>query len=460
MKKLSIKTRVTLWYTLLMLALAVVSLALLLAVSEYQITASLQDKLRAAASDNLEEISWEESGWDVDDDFRTFEDGIYFILYDQDGNPVYGQLPSGISAAQTPAFADGTVQKIRIQSQRWILLDIYKPSASNEGIWMRGMVCQSEAESGLTVIVSLAALLLPLFVVLAALGGHYITYRAFVPIGEIRKTAEEIAGSRDLSRRIRLDGGKDEIHELADTFDGMLDRIQEAFEREKQFTSDASHELRTPTAVIAAQAEYALRYDGPEGELKERLQTILEQSRRMSGMISQLLMLARADQGRVTLQKERIDLGEMLEIIAEEEQASADEKQIRIHTDCRPGVYMEGDETLLLRCFMNLTENAVTYGKEGGNVWISLWEDADAIRGSVRDDGIGISEENLPRIWERFYQADPMRSASTKGNSGLGLAMVKWIVEAHGGVITAGSRLGEGSDFVFCFPKREKNFPV
>ena len=201
----------------------------------------------------------------------------------------------------------------------------------------------------------------------------------------------------------------------------MLDRIQDSFEREKQFTSDASHELRTPTSVIVTQAEYALRHGNPSEELQERLQIILEQSRKMSGMISQLLMLARADQGRAKLQKESVHLSELVEIIAEEEQERADSRNIRIEMDCQPELYMVGDETMLMRVFINLIENAITYGKDNGHIWIGLSRQEVSegnhvnygshvthgshvargnyvIQGYVKDDGIGIRQEHLSRM--------------------------------------------------------------
>lgn len=249
--------------------------------------------------------------------------------------------------------------------------------------------------------------------------------------------------------------GKDEIYQLADTFDRMLDKIQESFERERRFTSDASHELRTPVSVIVTQAEYGLRHEHPSGNLKEGLEIILKQSRKMSRMISQLLMLARAEQGREKIQKERFDLSEMVETLADEEREKAKRKNISIWTECQPALYLEGDETLLMRCFINLIENAITYGNENGNIWICLFGKENEIHGYIRDDGIGISEEHLPKIWERFYQVDASRAASAEGNSGLGLSMVKWIVGAHGGTITAESQYGKGTVFRFQFGRKE-----
>lgn len=481
-RNLSIKCKVTLWYTLFMTVLTAAILIFLLFLGDQQIVASVRSKLEVVVSDSLDEIDYDdEDGLEIEEDLSFFEDGVYLILYDEQGNHIRGQLPSGLETSQTPAFQNGQVQSVTIQSVKWLFLDVYKPLYGDYGVWVRGVISQSEASSGLSIVLRLFMILLPLFVILVAVGGYYITYQAFRPVAQMRETAEEISGGQDLSRRIHLGEGKDEIHQLADTFDGMLDRIQDSFEREKQFTSDASHELRTPTSVIVTQAEYALRHGNPSEELQERLQIILEQSRKMSGMISQLLMLARADQGRAKLQKESVHLSELVEIIAEEEQERADSRNIRIEMDCQPELYMVGDETMLMRVFINLIENAITYGKDNGHIWIGLSRQEVSegnhvnygsyvnygnpvthgshvargnyvIQGYVKDDGIGIRQEHLPRIWERFYQVDPSRSASSEGNSGLGLAMVKWIVEAHGGSITAESVWEEGTRFSFWFP--------
>lgn len=452
MRGLSIKGRVTLWYTLFMAVLTAIVLFLLVLAGNQQILASVRSRLERAVSDNLKEIEYDkEDGLEIDDDLRTFQDGVYLLLYDEQGNPVYGRLPYDLKASQMPAFQNGKIQEAKLQSVKWVFFDVYKPLQDGQGVWMRGMISQSEAESGLHILLRLFMLFAPLFVAAVAVGGYVIIYRAFAPIEKMRRMADEITDGNDLSRRIRLGSGTDEIYQLADTFDRMLDRIQRAYEREKQFTADASHELRTPVSVISSQAEYALRHGDTVEGLRERMQVILTQSRKISGLLSQLLLLARADQGREKLQKERIHLSELVEIIAEEERERAAARGIQIHTDCQPALYVEGDETMLMRCFINLIENAVAYGKDGGNIWIGLAGENDFVQGYVRDDGIGIREEHLPNIWERFYQADPARSSRAEGSAGLGLSLVKWIVEAHGGSIRAESRYQQGTTFYFSF---------
>lgn len=454
MRRLSIKGRVTLWYTLFMLVLTGIIFVFLFMIGDRQIFVSVQGRLEEAVSRSLDEIEYdddEEGGTEIDDDLTNFQNGVYVTVYDGQGNCIYGQLPYDLQEISISGFENGKIREIRTQSGIWLLFDVYKPLYEEKGVWVRGAMSHSEADAGLTVMLRLLMFVIPVFVLLASVGGYYIICRAFAPIEKIRKTVDEIADGNDLSRRIRLGKGRDEVYRLADTFDRMLERIQEAYEREKQFTSDASHELRTPNAVIAAQAEYVLRHDAAAEEVRDRLQIILDQSRKMSGMLSQLLTLARADRGRTKLQKERIDLSELVEIIVEEERERAAGRNIEIYPACQPQLHIEGDETMLMRCFMNLIENAITYGREGGHIWVSLVAKGEEIQGYVRDDGIGISKEHLPKIWERFYQADSARSNVEGGSSGLGLAMVKWIVEAHGGHITAESKYGEGSVFYFCF---------
>ncbi|MDO5410066.1 MAG: ATP-binding protein [Lachnospiraceae bacterium] len=440
MRRLSIKGKVTLWYSLFMLLLTAVVLALLFSLGDQQIIASVQNNLESVVSENLMEIEYdEEDGLETDEDFNFFQNGVYLLLYDEQGQLLAGKLPYSMKKAQTPMLKNGEIQTETIQSVRWMFFDIYHPLDTDESVWVRGIASQSDAEAGLGILLKLAVIILPVFVLAVAAGGYSITCRAFRPVEKIRKTAEEIAGSHDLSRRIHLKGGKDEISQLAETFDQMLYRLEEAFEREKCFTSDASHELRTPVSVIISQSEYSLRHEESSEEMKESLQVILGQAQKMSELIAQLLMLSRADQGRLKLQKEKINLSELVEVIAEEEKERAAKRRIQILTDIEADLYMEGDETLMMRCFMNLIENAIVYGKDEGHIWIGLKKRGETLCGYVKDDGIGIEPEHLPRIWERFYQADPSRSALKGGNSGLGLSFVKWIVEVHGGTVRAES---------------------
>lgn len=175
----------------------------------------------------------------------------------------------------------------------------------------------------------------------------------------------------------------------------------------------------------------------------------------MAALLSQLLMLARADKGRQPLQQEPVDLSELAEMVAETEAEQAAARQITVETELEPGITVLGDETLLMRLLINLTENAIHYGRPGGWVRLTLHRQGENAVGTVADNGIGIAPENLDKIWLRFWQADPAHSG---GGAGLGLAMVRWIAEAHGGNVTAESTPGAGSTFTFTIPceKSEK----
>ena len=250
----------------------------------------------------------------------------------------------------------------------------------------------------------------------------------------------------------RLKGNRDEITILAETFDSMLEQLQEAFERQKQFTSDVSHELRTPLAVILSQCDELLRNSHLTSEEQAAVHTIQDRTRNLTRLVSQLLFLSRADQKRQTLTLENLDLSLITRSVLEELELFASEKKISLKEEIQDNITLMGDETLLMRLWINLVENAIAYTQEGGRIQVGLFQKEGAITGYVKDNGMGISQEDLPKIWERFYRADSSRTDSS--HSGLGLSMVKWIVQAHGGTIRAESTKGKGSLFVFTLPKK------
>lgn len=187
--------------------------------------------------------------------------------------------------------------------------------------------------------------------------------------------------------------------------------------------------------------------------MEESLEVILKQSRKMSALISQLLLLARADQGNHnTFQFECINMSELTEIVVEELSLMVQENSIEITTNIEEDLFIKADQTLMMRLLMNLLTNAIAYSKASGTVNMQLFRDETNIIGKVSDNGIGISEQHITKIWDRFYRVDAARTSSNIGNTGLGLSMVKWIVELHGGEITVESKLGEGSTFTFKLP--------
>jgi len=295
----------------------------------------------------------------------------------------------------------------------------------------------------------IAAFALPVLVIVAAIGGFIITRRALKPVRKIVETAEEIGRDGNLSRRIDFKGNstsKDEIFSLITTFNKMFDKLQAAFDKEKQFTSDVSHELRTPLAVIISQSDYAK--SDPE-YMEKALGVINREAKRMSGLVNKLLTLSRSDAGRLKLENVPVEFSDMCELVAMQQEPLAEARGQTLTADIEPGLMVMGDDAMLIRVLLNLTENAMKYGKEGGNIKITLTSEGDYAKCSVADDGIGIAEENIERIWERFYRVD---SSRTEEGSGLGLSMVEALVKAHGGHVDVKSVLGEGSVFSVYLP--------
>ncbi|MGN0307168.1 MAG: sensor histidine kinase [Lachnospiraceae bacterium] len=452
MKKLSIKFKITLWYTIFMTLLVVLTLGLLLSVSNTRVLSSTENRLKNTVIKSFREIRYRNNMLEFQDDFNSLGigEGIYLSVYDVHGNFLYGRLPSYYNGTSS-LIMDELQQEYDFYTQ-WYLYDYYMELEGYGPLWVRGITSQTSTERMMVTLLRISLVIFPFFLLGILIGGYLIIRRALAPLDKVTDTAFAISQGTDLTQRIQLDAGKDEVHRLAHTFDHMMDRLQAAFEREKQFTSDVSHELRTPTAVILSQCDYALLADTSLEERIECLKSIRNQGKKMSGLISQLLTLARADSERLALHKEEVNLSQLAEVICEEQQERASLREITIKHTLQPNLILSADETMMMRFFINLINNAITYGKAGGHILLTLSAGKGCIEGSIQDDGIGIAPEHLPHIWERFYQADSSRTSGDSQGAGLGLPMVQWIVKAHGGSIRVESEPGVGTCFYFSFP--------
>ncbi|MCD7769402.1 MAG: HAMP domain-containing histidine kinase [Oscillospiraceae bacterium] len=315
-----------------------------------------------------------------------------------------------------------------------------------DGVWLMGLLSADTVNT----VGPMTFVALPLLVLLAALGGWFMAKKALDPMREIDASAREISGGEDLSRRIDVGRGQDEIHKLAGTINGMLDRLERSFQAERQFTSDASHELRTPTAVILAECELAEKTAEEKEDFLQSLSVIERQGRKMSALIGTLLAYTRREQGTEKLQIERIDLSELTEAICQE-QPRVNRQDITLRAHIQPGVFVRADSGLIMSLIQNLVTNAYKYGRAGGHIWVTLSVKEGIAFLSVKDDGIGISKEDQAKVWNRFYQADPSRE-NQDGSLGLGLSMAQQIARLHGGRIELTSQEGRGSEFVFSMP--------
>lgn len=452
MTKLSIKAKVTLWYALLMIAVIGLVLAVIFYVGNTVLTSSIESRLFEVVEDSLQEIGYDEGDFEVEEENWMIEEGVYLSFYTTDGHFIDGNTAPNFT--YNVAFSAGEIQTVSIAGRRWAVYDrlIYIDGYGNA--WIRGIASFSEAESTIQTMVNVSLIILPFMVIMAIVGGYFITRKAFSPVRKITDSAESITDGNELSRRINLGEGKDEIYTLANTFDRMFDRLENSFESEKQFTSDVSHELRTPIAVIISQCEYALESAESEQELLGALKVIMGQSQKMSRLIAQLLFLSRSDRKTQPLTIEEVNMSALTEVVIEEQKILADKKNITIHQEIEPDLILQADETMIMSMLINLITNAIKYGKQDGYVFVQLRETGNQIEGVIRDNGIGISESDQGKIWTRFYQVDTARTSEKEGGIGLGLAMVKWIIESHKGTISLESALAKGSTFTFSLPKK------
>jgi heavy metal sensor kinase len=295
-------------------------------------------------------------------------------------------------------------------------------------------------------------LVIPLGLVLATLGGYWLSGRALAPVAQITADARRITAA-NLSDRLAVPTAHDELRELSETLNAMLGRIDRSVSQLRQFTADASHELRAPMALIYTAAEFSLRRERPREELVDALEKILRESRHTTSLIDSLLLLARADSGEDGSQLlVSINLSALCQDAADRAVELGSAKGISVSTDLGSrSIVVDGDETALRRLLLILVDNAVKYTPAGGTVNVQLALDANTAVIRISDTGIGIAGEDLPHVFDRFWRADKVRSRSM-GGTGLGLAIARWIVTRHGGAIVVSSEVGRGSIFTVTLP--------
>lgn len=443
-KPTSIKTRITIWYTSLMFVLIVVMLSLVGGLS-YQLSIdSVEKDVVLQVTQVTEKLSKRQP--DVFEIVEGKEEFKNVSIYEMDGKYIAGQYNYDI--VNIP-FEEGIPRRESIDGKDYIVYDTRTPGPPGirGGFWIRGVESVSSTMLlGRSAIV-IMLILIPLILLLTALGGYYITKKAFGPINNIVKTANDISHQKDIKQRIEIspDSKEDELHHLSVTLNKMLDKIENLIIQEKQFTSDASHELRTPISVILAQGEYLLDIAKDEKE-KELAQTIVDKSKQVSKLVSRLLLLARIDQNRQKFNKEKVDIGVIIDVAIDSMKELAAKKEILLFSNVTEGTIVDADESLLLSAITNLISNGIKYGKESGRVLVSASRFGDRTEIVVADNGMGISEEHIDKVWTRFYRVDDVRN-DEYGSSGLGLSMVKSIIELHGGEITVKSEIGKGTEF-------------
>jgi heavy metal sensor kinase len=294
----------------------------------------------------------------------------------------------------------------------------------------------------------------PLLLLVASAGGYWLSRKAVAPVGEIARAAQSIS-EHELSKRLPVPQTGDELQSLSETLNEMFGRLESAFKRVTQFTADASHELRTPIALMRTRTEVALRKPRTEGEYKETIVRIHQELERTSALIENLMTLARADSGSEPLQVAPTNLNDILLEISEPARLLAEGESIQYDQRLpESALWVSGNAPSLRRLFLILIDNAVKYTPREGRISVVLDASDSAAVTEIRDTGVGISPTDLPHIFERFYRADESRSRES-GGTGLGLSIAKWIAEAHHGSISVASTVGEGSAFRVHIPLSE-----
>src|SRR5262247_3101846 len=291
---------------------------------------------------------------------------------------------------------------------------------------------------------------MPVALVVSLAGGWFMAGRALRPVDAITLAAQRIAGG-DLTQRLTVPASADEIGRLTNTFNNMIAKLETSFRQIRQFSSDASHELRTPLTVMKGETELALRRPREAADYTVVLESNLEEIDRMTRIVDELLFLSRADMGEVKMERLPVKLESLLEDIHRQASLLGQERDVQVVLGLTTPAIVLGDELRLRELLLNLVENAIKYSHPGGKVEITLLTEGQQARVSVTDQGIGISDEDQKRIFDRFFRTDEAR-AHTKKGTGLGLAICAWIADAHKGKITVVSAPGQGSTFTVILP--------
>lgn len=444
---MSIKSRITLFFALMMLVIEALVLTFIMIINGNVVTNDPEHRLVQVMESNLNRVTFTDQEFQFDR-VKYYTKGVYSALYDEEQNPVRGALPAEFTADEP--LTDHSLRLVPCGEQDFYVYDMHLDMFVG-GVWLRGVIdAEPTGGSFMTTIIAVAWSVLPVLLILSILGGYLIAGQALKPIKAVTEAANAISDGQDLKARIGATGGRDEVSQLAASFDNMFDRLEASFEAEQQFTSDASHELRTPTTVILAECSYAQKNAKTPEDYQASLDVIQRQAEKMSTLVKSLLEITRLDQGTQKVNLEYADLSDLVHVVCEE-QAIVARKGIRLQTDIQPELYAEIDVFLISRMLQNLIDNAFKFGKENGFVRVTLHRSGAGARLTVEDNGIGISEEDQSRIFQRFYQAEDSRRSQS--GLGLGLSMVRQIVQLHGGTIAVRSTEGKGTVFTVTLPE-------
>ena len=457
--RIPIRVRLTLWYVLLFTVTFTVFAAYLIFRFQYSLRSAIDASLQITVSNTIASLDKE--------DYRD-TNRLTFNLAGQSqvGTPGFvmrllsaqSEVWDSTSDAPTisvwgPAKAGYTTQMWPENEEEWRVFSQPILDSTGETIgWVQAAQSLRPVNETVEDLRAQLFLGIPLILLFAGFGGYFLANRALRPIQQITNTAQEIT-AQDLSRRLAYRGPIDEIGTLAQTFDQMLERLQSSFERERRFTGDAAHELRTPLTVLKGQIEVTLNRKRNPAQYEKKLHELSAQVERLIHLSNGLLFLSRSDQHQLSFEPADTNLREWLEVLIEQFQPLAREKELKINTNIPEGLSAFGDSDHLIRLFMNLLENALKYTPAGGQITVTAVKKPGEAQIIIHNTGPDIPREHLQHLFDRFYRVDADRSSQT-GGTGLGLAIAREIARLHGGDIEVQSEPGQGVIISVRLPAR------
>jgi two-component system OmpR family sensor kinase len=442
----SLRARLLLWYTLILAVVIATFAGTVCYLFWRSLVADIDAGLRTSAAELVEGLRPTASG-DFDlvlpTEYRqspgaTAPALAYYAVWNREGELV-DRTPGDVDIPKPAGPGIGTRDRRR---------ELTVTGASDALVLVGRDLADTERDvlafAGMAAAGGVAALILSL------LGGWFLVGRALAPVTRISQAAAAMTAG-DFAARIAVERTENELEQVALALNQAFDRLHLAVENERRFTADASHELRTPLATISAEIEWALSRERSTEEYRRCLDTAQRAASRMRQVVERLLTLARADSAEMLLQRAPVGLAPVVSDALGIVQPLAEQKRVSIDTRLGAATVV-GDRDRLTDLVTNLCSNAIQYNRVGGQVSVEVWPDGDEACLRVRDTGNGISADDLPRVFDRFYRADKARTAHS-GGAGLGLAIAKWIVEAHGGRITCHSTLGQGTEILVHLPR-------
>ncbi len=456
---MSIRVRLTLWYVLLLaVILAVFSLGMYVAL-RHILYSNLDESLESNAAAFLDVIQYDENKPTLAIRFPSDvprEEEQFVRVFDTSGGLMFdsssgiGGVPIDRGVIDAALVGKSTIHRVTVAGDQFRVKTLpVTRDGQIRGVMEVGLASDdlSDTLARFLLIVSIAY---PLALGLASLGGVFLAGRALSPVDKVTRLARRIS-AEDLGQRLDLQLPDDEVGRLARTFDEMIARLDDAFRRQREFTADASHELRTPLTIMKGQIDVSLQQErGPEA-YRQVLGTVNQEVDHLIRLVGSLLTLTRADAGQISLTLEPVNLSDVVTGVLEQVRPLASQRGVELKLLPGTDANLQADEDLLLQLLLNLLDNAIKYTPAGGQVTTGWSLNSDHVSLWVRDTGIGIPSEHLPHLFDRFYRVDRARSRA-EGGVGLGLAISRWIAEAHGGSISVESAPGSGSTFAVILP--------